>query len=74
MNRDQIFCNAFGINIEYVHLYKSLGILLKNNNKCKNATVLFLCKKDNCVDSFCRGALKVILNSSPFNLVVTRLT
>ena len=46
-----------------MHLYKSLGILLKENN----ATVLFLRKKHSSLSSFCRGASKVILNNSPFN-------
>ena len=50
-----------------MHLYKSHEILLKDNNKLKNATVLFLSKKRNSVSRFCRGASKVILNDSPFN-------
>ena len=55
MNRDQIFCNLFRINILYMHLYKSLGILLKANNK------------QNSVTSFCRSASKLILNDSLLN-------
>ena len=35
-----------------MHLYKSLGILLKDYNKFKNATVVFLRKKHNSVSSF----------------------
>ena len=34
---------------QYMHLYKLLGILLKENNKLKTATVLFLRKKHNSV-------------------------
>ena len=50
-----------------MHLYKSCGILLKDINKFKNATDVFLHKKLNSVSSFCRGGLNVILNDSPFN-------
>ena len=50
-----------------MHLYKLLEILLKETNKLKNATVLVLRKKHNSVSSFCRDALKVILNDSLFN-------
>ena len=50
-----------------MHLYKLLGILLKENNKLKYDTDIFLHKKQNCVSSFSQGASKVILNDSPFN-------
>ena len=45
-----------------MHSYESLGILLKENDKLKNATVLFLREKHNSVSSFCQDALKMILN------------
>ena len=35
------------------------GILLKENNKLKNFTFLFLCKKHNNVSSHCQGVSKV---------------
>ena len=56
-------------NNQYMHLYKSLGILLKENNRLKNNTVLFLREKHNSVSqsSFYRGPSKEILNDSPFN-------
>ena len=50
-----------------MHLYKPFGILLKENNKLINTTVLFLRKKNKSVCSFSRGASKVIFNDSPFN-------
>ena len=53
-----------------MHLYKSLGILLKENNKLKTAIDVFLHKEHDNVSSFCLGASKVILNDSPFNLDV----
>ena len=53
-----------------MHLYQSLGILSKENNKVENATVLFLRKKYNSLNSFCRGALNVILNDSPARLSI----
>ena len=66
MNRNQIFCNViFRINI--CILYKSLWILLKENNKLKNATILFLREKHNHASNFCCGASNLILNDSPFN-------
>ena len=37
-----------------VHVYQSLGILLKENNRLKNSTVLFFRKKYNSISSFCR--------------------
>ena len=55
-----------------MHLYKSLGILLKDNNKLKNSNVLFIRKKHNILSSFCRGAPKVILNDSSLNCGHTR--
>ena len=55
-----------------MHLFKSFETILKENDELKNAIVLFLCKKHNSVSSFCRSALKVILNDSPFNFVGTR--
>ena len=61
------------IQNEYMYLYKSLGKLLKENNKLKKATVLFLRKKHNSVRSFRRGASKVILNDSPFNFCRCRI-
>ena len=51
-----------------MHLYKSLGIPFKKNNKLKNSTALFFREKHNSVSSFCRGASKVILNNSPFDV------
>ena len=57
-----------------MHLYKLLEILLKEKNKLKNATVLFLRKKPNSVSSYCRGASNVILNDSPFNFGQYTLT
>ena len=48
----------------YMHLYKSPGILLKENNKLKNATDVFLHETHNNVSSFCQGASIVILNIS----------
>ena len=59
-----------------MHLYKSLGILLKENNKLKNATVLFLREKHNsvCDCSFCWGASKVTLNDSLFNFGILTST
>ena len=49
------------------NLYKSLGILLNENDKLKNSPVSFLRKKHNSMSSFLRGASKVILNDFPFN-------
>ena len=48
----------------YVHLYKLPGILLKENDKLKNATDVFLYEKHNNVNSCCRGASIVISNIS----------
>ena len=55
-----------------MHLYRSLGILLNDNNKLKTATVLFLHKKHNSVSSFWRGASRETFNDFPFNLIVPR--
>ena len=46
---------------------KSFEILLNDNNKLKNDTVLFFREKYNRVNSCCQSALKIILNDSPFN-------
>ena len=56
------------IKNHYMHLYKSLGILLKENDKLKNAIVLYLRKNRNNVKStiVSKGS-KVILNDSPSN-------
>ena len=56
------------IKNQYMHLYKSLGILLKENDKLKNAIVLYLRKNHNSVKStiVSKGS-KVILNDSPSN-------
>ena len=53
-----------------MHLYKSLGILLKENFKLKTAIDIFLHKEHDNVSSLCLGASKVILNDSLFNLDV----
>ena len=56
------------IENQYIQFYyNSLGILLKEIDKLKNDTVLFLREKHNRVSSFCRVALKMILSDSPFN-------
>ena len=49
MNRDRLFCNVFRIDIDKYnkHLYRLLGILLKENNKLKNANDLIFHKKHN---------------------------
>ena len=50
-----------------MQLYKSLEIILKENSKLKNATVVFFRIQHNSMSSFCRDASKFILNDSPFN-------
>ena len=44
-----------------MHLYKSLGLLLKEIEKLKNAIVLFPRETHNSVSSFCRGASEALL-------------